>query len=76
MRSYFSNFLDEDELEDFGLWAFGEEYNTFDRAIDFLKSWNKLHANALRLYADGKIDEDIPKMAALWKNRNLHEFIK
>lgn len=56
-------------LDDFCLWAFGENISEFSDSVEFMREWNKLHGEDLYIYPTGVIDEDIPKMLSLW----IHE---
>ena len=70
IKDEFARFIeDEGELEDFGEWAFGEDYQTYDHSLKFMKAWNKLHAEKYELKPDGAIEHDVPKMVELWRNQ-------
>lgn len=58
----------EDDVEEFGLWAFGKEYKDFHHSSDFQKAWNVYHGKDFLLQDDGVPGQDIPKMVELWKN--------
>ena len=57
---------DPEDLEAFGLWAFGSELRKLDRHINFMERWNEIHGNGLKLNSFGEIAEDVPKMISLW----------
>lgn len=61
----------EEDLQAFGLWAFGEGYEVINSAITFLKRWNELHDDELLLFADGEMSIDIPEMVRLWKESKM-----
>lgn len=59
---------DEQELEEFGLWAFGPYYRELDESINFMETWNQLHGDKLKLERSGKISIDVPKMVQVWRD--------
>lgn len=66
IKDYFGQYLSQEELDDFGLWAFGIDDKLFDRAL-LMENWNKLHGNKYTLMGDGRILEDTKKMVDLYK---------
>lgn len=68
----FKQFLEEliadpEDLEAFGLWAFGAELRSLDGSINFMDKWNEIHGKDLKLSSSGAIAEDVPKMISLWR---------
>lgn len=61
-----SYFLEQEEYEEYMIWAFGEGYEDIQTGMGFLKAWNVLHSSLLLLDPDGSIKEDIPRMMAFW----------
>lgn len=70
MRRDFRLYLEENEVDEFGAWAFGDDLKELQDPLDFMKAWNVLHQFKLKLKSDGSIYDDIPKMVDLWRNRN------
>lgn len=70
VRDVFQQYIREDnELEQFGLWAFGSSYRELDESLTFMEAWNRLHGDKLTLKPKGQIGVDIPKMVQAWKDR-------
>jgi len=69
--AYFLDTDDEQELQEFALWAFGEGYQEIAHALDFMEAWNLLHGEDLRLREEGYIHIDVPRMVELWKEELL-----
>lgn len=68
MRNYLLSLLGRDEyVDEFYLWAFGENWKALSDSIESLNAWNELHGEDLRLHPDGLPNEDIPKMVSFWK---------
>jgi len=63
--------VSEDEVNEFGIWAFGENLEFLYQTLQFLQACNELHGDKLRITPDGYIDEDVEKMILLWKDRKL-----
>lgn len=61
---------DSEELDAFGLWAFGEKFKDLDHSLLFMKAWNEIHGDKLTLTQDGIIQHDIPKMVEMWNEKN------
>jgi len=57
----------EDEVNEFGLWAFGEAYKELATGSEFIDAWNKLHSQQLLLTDEGQIVSDCIKMVTLYK---------
>lgn len=69
IRDFFSFYIeDEKELDDFGLWAFGDKVFEMSKAIMFLECWNMLHGDCLKLEEEGLIADDALKMVKLWRD--------
>jgi hypothetical protein len=69
VRDRFSKYIpDEEELEEFGAWAFGPYYRELDQAINFMETWNYLHSDKLKLEPGGDISVDISKMVQVWRD--------
>lgn len=62
---------DEKELIAFAQWAFGKDFQELEIGLDFMKHWNNLHREKLKLRPLGNIAEDISKMVELWKERDI-----
>lgn len=60
----------ESEIDQFGLWAFGNDYKELV-GISFMKKWNELHGEVLMLFENGSIIEDIKRMIDLWNKNKL-----
>lgn len=59
--------LTSDEIDKFGIWAFGENLHQINGSINFMNAWNELHSEDLLLKYDSKPDDDIPKMIDIWR---------
>ena len=72
MRNIVSRFggIDEEERNEFDLWAFGEDasYFTLEKCLDL---WNERHGDKYLLRSDGKLADDIPKMIQIWRSQLL-----
>lgn len=69
IRDEFARFIeDEGELDDFGEWAFGENFRELDHSLKFMEAWNLRHGETLQLLPDSCIQQDVPKMIQLWKD--------
>jgi hypothetical protein len=67
MRKFFDHLLgSEEEGNMFARWAFGDDYNTLENGLEFLKSWNALHKEFL-LDPASPIALDAPKMIKLYR---------
>jgi hypothetical protein len=72
VKDAFSPYIpDEKELDEFGLWAFGEDFLELEEAIKYLECWNYHHGKELELKPTGVITEDAPKMVELWRKSKL-----
>jgi hypothetical protein len=68
IKSLFSRYLLDEDLEPCALWCFGAEYDNFPSARIFCDAWNNLHGNVLKLDYSNIIYKDVEKMIHLWKN--------
>ena len=69
MRLAFERLIpDQDELEQFALWAFGPSYRDLEMGTQFMDLWNQYHGDDLTLVPSGAISEDSIKMVDLWKD--------
>lgn len=59
----------KEESEEFAKWAFGEKFNEFTSAIEFMKAWNERHSSLLTLDGDGNLTKDIKKMIEIFKEK-------
>lgn len=74
MRDYLKNVLGRDEyVDEFCLWAFGENNKSLCQGLDFMNAWNDLHGEELLLHEDSSVDEDILKMMSLWKEKVISD---
>lgn len=62
--------LAHEDVDAFGLWAFGENFNDLDNTLDYMESWNDSHGAELSLKPTGHISEDAPKMVDLWRSNS------
>lgn len=68
LEDYFSKYIeDEDDLEHFGEWAFGKDFNIYDHSLKFMKAWNLRHCHNLQIKTQNHIENDVPKMVDLWR---------
>lgn len=71
MRESFQVYLaDEENPEDFAIWAFGEGYREIKNGHSFIGRWNALHGHYMTLKSSGHIVEDMPKMVSYWRERS------
>ena len=56
------------DVDDFGLWAFGDSLSHFSHGIEFMEAWNKLHGDDFTLSPEGYIEEDILEMVRMWRD--------
>lgn len=68
MNSLISKFLNSSEIDEFALWAFGNDYKEL-QGISFIEKWNELHEEYLKLFPGGLVYEDTRKMVDLWKEK-------
>ena len=59
---------DEKEVEEFGVWAFGNGLYDIEESIQFLEAWNGIHGEKLKLEPSSMIVDDAPKMIKLWRD--------
>lgn len=71
MKSYIEDIIPKDQIEEFGKWAFGENYQNLYGEISFMNSWNEIHEEKLTLDELGSVENDIKKMCDLFKNREI-----
>jgi hypothetical protein len=57
----------DQEAEEFCIWALGKDYESIKYPKYFIDRWNKNHSKKLTLYLCGEIRKDLPKMISLWK---------
>ncbi len=68
-QAFFTHLLgSKEEADMFALWAFGEHYRDLNDSLEFLESWNALHAE-LNLHPDGLIALDAPLMIDLYRTQ-------
>lgn len=70
LKDVVSRFLPENEIEDFAVWAFGEDYADFIEIMDFSQAWNRNHSDLYKIDMDNTIVNDVYKMTNYFKNRN------
>jgi hypothetical protein len=69
IKDYFETLIyDPNELEEFALWAFGDGLYDIVGSINFLKAWNGLHGEKLKMEPSSLIVETAPKMIKLWRD--------
>lgn len=72
VKGFFATFIDDPvELDEFGVWAFGDNVFEMAHGIEYMMAWNKLHKDQLRLKQGGWIHEDAPKMVKLWREHQI-----
>jgi len=69
IRDLVENYLPENECDDFSEWAFGASFMHYQRAKDFINSWNQRHYDEYSLFDFGQISQDIPEMVKIWKQK-------
>ena len=69
-RDLFLRHIPENEVDHFGVWAFGEDCESLKNGPDFLNRWNALHGKQLTLFLGSKPLDDSKKMVELYKNRS------
>lgn len=65
-RLFFELLKDEQETEEFGIWAFGDTRSLCD-ALEFMNAWNQRHGDKLMLHSDGCIYSDSVAILELWR---------
>jgi hypothetical protein len=58
---------DEDEIDEFGKWAFGKYYRSIVGSTIFLEAWNSIHEKDFKLSLTGDMYEDMKRMVELWR---------
>jgi hypothetical protein len=67
MKGAIEQFLHEDEVNAFGLWAFGDSYDSYSKAAQYASAWNRLHKDLYHIDMHNPICEDIEIMCDLWR---------
>lgn len=68
LKTFFERFfISGESMEPFTIWAFGDDYDTFTQATQFLDAWNQRHGDVLELGEDGTIAGDAEKMFEEYK---------
>ena len=67
MRDLLERYLEENEIDDFSMWAFGPDYMNLIGLINFMEKWNERHDNLLTLEETSSPVIDIQKMIDLWR---------
>lgn len=62
----FEDWLHDEELKPFMVWAFGEDWEDIRSGLEMIQCWNNLHLIEFRLSSYGKINADVPLMIDLW----------
>ena len=73
LKSLVQFFIDnEDEINEFALWAFGKTYKEEVGLIRYMKLWNERHSDIFELNESGNAREDMKEMIRLCRmNINL-----
>jgi hypothetical protein len=58
---------DEQVIERFAIWSFGENHAEIQDGINFMEAWNTLHKEKLELTPAGIISYDVLEMIKLYK---------
>ncbi len=66
MKCFVLEYLTDEEAEEFGLWAFGNDFKHIC-TLELMKRWNSLHGSKYLLSGDILISASIPYMIELWK---------
>ena len=68
-KEYCEYILGKEKAAEFALWAFGPNFSStlFNK---FPEKWNILHGEKLEIFANGKPEDDLPKMIQIWKTSN------
>lgn len=70
MNQHFEElFVERDDLLNFAVWAFGDNFEDLEKSSQFLNAWNRLHGKELLLDMHGVISEDAIKMVDLYRSR-------
>ncbi len=68
LRDVAKEFISNGNVDDFMLWAFGDDVT--DILISELpKKWNKKHGHLYKIKSDSSIVMDLIKMVELWESR-------
>ena len=65
IQHYIAEILCRCEIDEFCDWAFGNISDSLPQ--DVFVAWNKIHGDKLKLHEDDIIQNDLPKMVALWR---------
>jgi hypothetical protein len=57
---------DDENVNDFGLWAFGKKYDSL-YTDEMMRKWNKSHGKRYKLKGDSNIVFDLCKMIDIWR---------
>ena len=69
LRDIIEHHLGKEHSEDFAEWAFGEDYMILIGSLAFMRKWNTLHGNDLRLSGDGSVEDDVKKMIKMCEEK-------
>lgn len=66
VRDYALRYFDEVEVEDFGLWAFGEHYKKL-YPLEAMREWNLRHGDWYKCNRKNEIADDVEEMVAIYR---------
>ena len=68
LKDLAQEFVGKEKVDDFALWAFGEDYVDFKDMITFADAWNQRHSHLLKIDHSSPIVYDMIKMTELWSD--------
>lgn len=66
LRDMVVELIGENRADEFGRWAFGDNFET-TLLVDLIEKWNVRHKDNYELKQDNPIAKDIVKMISLWR---------
>jgi hypothetical protein len=69
MGSWIADQKDDENEDDFGLWAFGENFKNIVGGKNFVDAWNERHSDKLILEYSNSRSISLEVMVELWRRK-------